>query len=450
MAVVWRGTQRGDAGFARPVAVKQMHDHLAESQVYVNMFAEEARVLAGLGASPNIATVYDFVVEDGQYYLVMEWIEGIDLGSYIHHHSAQKSKTRWDLVTAVGIGLLRALATAHERRGPDGEPAPIVHRDVSPHNVLVTTDGMVKLIDFGLSLARDRGRELTEPGVVKGKMSYLSPGDRRGQRPSPTSDQFAAGSVLWEALVGRKLFDGDTDYEVYKKLRDGQVQPLRPLRRDVPRELTAVIHRALSTDESQRFASAREMATHLSQVLRSHRAPKDLHELLGRTVIEAREGLALGRRTGELSSATPVADLDSRTDPMALTGDAPAPAASRPAASRPAASRPTTSRPTASRPARRQRASSASGTGARAARATPPRIPPIPPGVTPPQGIALSSDSNSHAGGGRRRSGRDPGEQGKRGLLHRDPVLLEALRRGSPRGPCRRVRAGRRWASRGC
>jgi serine/threonine-protein kinase len=205
---------------------------------------------------------------------------------------------------------MRALAAAHERRGPDGQLTPIVHRDVSPHNVLITSEGMVKLIDFGLSLARDRGKELTEPGIVKGKMSYLSPEIVGGERPTPLSDQFAAGSVLWEALVGRKLFEGQTDYDVYKKLRDGQVQPLRPLRRDIPRELTAVVHRALSPHPGQRFASAREMAWQLSQVLRSHRAPKDLHHLLGRTAAEAREGLELGPRTGEVSTTTPVADLE--------------------------------------------------------------------------------------------------------------------------------------------
>jgi eukaryotic-like serine/threonine-protein kinase len=313
MAVVWRGTQHGDVGFSRTVAVKQMHDHLAESQIYVDMFAEEARVLATVG-SPNIAAVYDFVKEDNQYYLVQEWIDGVDLGSYIHYFFSDERRTRWDLVTAVGIGVMRALAAAHERRGPDGKVAPVVHRDVSPHNILITNEGMVKLIDFGLSLAVDRGKELTDPGIVKGKMAYLSPEIVAGQRPSPLSDQFAGGSVLWEALVGRKLFDGQNDYEVYKKLRDGQVQPLRPLRRDVPRELAAVIHRALAADESKRFESAREMASHLSDVLRAHRAPKDLHDLLGDSAREAREGMARVERKAEpSSSATPLADLEQGT-----------------------------------------------------------------------------------------------------------------------------------------
>jgi eukaryotic-like serine/threonine-protein kinase len=317
MAVVWRATQHGDAGFARLVAVKQMHDHLVESQVYVDMFAEEARVLSTLH-SPNVASIYDFVHEKGQYYLVQEWIEGIDLGTWIHYWIDQDSRTRWDLVASIGIGMLRALSAAHERRGSKEEAEPIVHRDVSPHNVLITNEGVVKLIDFGLSLARDREKDLTEPGIVKGKMSYLSPEIVSGQRPSPMSDQFAAGSVLWEALVGRKLFEGANDYEIYKKLRDAQVQPIRPLRRDVPRELGAVIHRALAADSAQRFASAREMAGHLGEVLRSNRQTKDVYSALGQSVKLAREGV----KAREASAHTPVSDLaaESVTRPMDIIG----------------------------------------------------------------------------------------------------------------------------------
>jgi serine/threonine protein kinase len=309
MAVVWRATQHGDVGFRRQVAVKQMHDHLVGSRLYVDMFAEEARVLADL-ESPNIANVYDFINEDDQYYLVMEWIEGIDLGSYIRHFTESQSRTRWELVTAIGIGLMKALATAHERLDTGGQAAPVVHRDVSPHNLLITTKGQVKLIDFGLSLARDRGKELTEPGIVKGKMSYLSPEIVAGRRPTVFSDQFAAGSVLWEALVGRKLFDGANDYDVFTKLRNAQIQPLQPHRRDIPRDLAQVITRALSPSEGERFSSAREMARQLSLVLRSARAPRDLHELLGRSVAEARAELGLGHRTGEPSTTTPLADWD--------------------------------------------------------------------------------------------------------------------------------------------
>lgn len=319
MAVVWRGAQTGDLAFGRPVAIKQMHDHLADKPLYVEMFAEEARVGAEL-VSPNIAQVYDFIREDGDYFLVMEWVEGIDLGSFIQHHVTNNRRTRWDLVAAIGIGLVRALTAAHERRNSSGD-SPIVHRDVSPHNILLTTNGMVKLIDFGLSLARDRGKELTEPGVVKGKMSYLSPEVVAGERPTVATDIYAAGSVLWEALVGRRLFEGVNDFEVYRKVRDNQVQPLRPLRRDVPRSLVSVVSRALSGRPEQRYRSARQMGKELTQVLRSSEAHRDLHGLLADSVASVRSALAIGHQTREPTSTTPVADYaesESETE-IALT-----------------------------------------------------------------------------------------------------------------------------------
>lgn len=309
MATVWRANVCGDLGFSRTVAVKQMHPHLADQDVYVQMFVEEARVGADL-ESPNVAHVYDFVAQDGNYYLVMEWIEGIDLGSYIHYFRDRGKRTRWELVVAIGIGVLRGLAAAHERTGADGAAAPVVHRDVSPHNVLLTTTGMVKLIDFGLALAGDRGRELTEPGVVKGKMSYLSPEIVAGQRPTTFSDQFSCGSLMWESLVGRKLFDGATDYETYAKLRDAVVQPLKPFRSDVPSRLVSLVNRALAAREDKRFPSAREMARQLGTVLKKTKARKDLHTLLAHSVVEARKGMGLGRRTGEPTTETPIADLE--------------------------------------------------------------------------------------------------------------------------------------------
>jgi serine/threonine-protein kinase len=308
MADVWRGRVRGDSGFVREVAIKQMHPNLATQPNYVAMFVEEARLGSSL-QSPNVSEVHDFVHDRGNYYMVLEWIDGLDLGSWIKYHTQKGEQTRWELVAAVGVGILRGLASAHERIGPDGRTLPAVHRDVSPHNVLLTTRGMVKLIDFGLSLAVDRGQETTEPGIVKGKMSYLAPEIVAGGRPIPASDQFACGSVLWEALVGRKLFEGATDYETYCRLRDCMVQPLRPLRPDVPANFAQIIHRALSANVDTRFPSTREMARQIGTALKKVQLRKDLHTILARTVVEARQSLGIAAVVNERSDATPIAEL---------------------------------------------------------------------------------------------------------------------------------------------
>lgn len=315
MADVWKALVEGDLGFRRIVAVKQMHPALARQQSYVDMFLEEARLGSRLD-SPNLAEVRDFVVEDGNYFMVLEWVEGIDLGTWTRWHYARGEGPRWELVAAIGIGLLRGVAAAHERT-ENGKAWPVIHRDVSPHNILLTTRGMAKLIDFGLALAADRIAEVTDLGVVKGKMSYLAPEIVAGGRPVPASDQFAVGSVLWEALAGRKLFDGQNDYETYVRLRDCQVTPVRQVRSDVPADFAALIHRALSATPEARFSTAREFARQIGTVLKRVQLRKDLHAALGKTVIAARADMALGARTGDPSSVTPVVELRG-DDPASL------------------------------------------------------------------------------------------------------------------------------------
>lgn len=309
MANVWRGVVEGAHGFTRPVAVKQMHSHLSASPLYVDMFVEEARVGAELHA-PNIAHVYDFCSEDGEHYMILEWVEGIDLGSFLSYHLRIGEPVPWELAVAVGIGLCRALAAAHERILADGTLAPVIHRDVSPSNLLLSTRGAVKLIDFGLALASDRRAEDTQPGIVKGKMGYLSPEIAVGGRPSPASDQFAAGSVLWETLTGRRLFEGATPFEVYEQVRDAKVRPLRPLRRDAPRELVAAVHRALAARADERFPSCRDLAHRLAQVLHGAVQRRDLHERLARAAITARTRLGLGRGSRAASETTPVLEAE--------------------------------------------------------------------------------------------------------------------------------------------
>ena len=210
MADVWRATMTGPGRFTRTVAVKHMHPHLKANKQFRDMFFEEARVGAKL-QDGNIVQIYDFIEEGGEYYLVMEWIEGINLATYIRHVNSIKSRIRWEPAAAVGIGVLRGLAAAHESEDEQGRKVPIIHRDVSPHNVLISVKGHAKLIDFGLALASDRLAAPTPPGTAKGKLSYLAPEVLTGNRANGLSDQFSVGNLLWETVAGRKLFRGADD-----------------------------------------------------------------------------------------------------------------------------------------------------------------------------------------------------------------------------------------------
>jgi serine/threonine protein kinase len=295
MASVWKAAVRGAAGFSRTVAIKKIKQEFRAIRNYTDMFIEEARVGAEL-AHPNIVQVYDFCADaEGSYYIVMEWVEGMDLGSLVKAYREAGQHMPWPLVVAAGIGTLRGLGAAHERRRPDGTPAPIVHRDVSPHNVLVGTNGVVKLTDFGLARARDRVFSLTAPGTVKGKLSYLSPEVAMGGQATPLSDLFAMGAVLWESLVGERLFDGRSDLEVFKQIRQCLVRPLAPARPDVPPELIAIVNGALTKEPERRFGSASAMAYMLADVLKLAPPGLDPQLALGQAVASVRQRMGVKR-----------------------------------------------------------------------------------------------------------------------------------------------------------
>ena len=286
MATVYKAVQKGAAGFHRTVAIKHIRPEYRALKNYIDMFIEEARVGSEL-QHPNIVQVHDFVGENGSYYLVMEWVEGIDLGAYIKVSRESGTPIPWPLAAAMGIGTLRGLGAAHSRLGPDGTPSPVIHRDVSPHNVLLGINGVVKISDFGLAKARDRIASLTAPGTVKGKLSYLAPEVSYGKPNTPQSDLFGVGSVIWEALSGERLFDGKTDVEIFKKIRACKVPPIMERRPDVPPALAAVLDVALSADPANRYNSATEFASALSQVMKQA-VGIDAATALGTAVAEAR------------------------------------------------------------------------------------------------------------------------------------------------------------------
>jgi serine/threonine protein kinase len=267
MATVYKAVIRGAAGFQRPVAIKHIKPEYRAIKNYIDMFIEEARVGAEL-AHPNIVQVHDFCNEAGSYFLVMEWVEGVDLGGLIKYYRDNGQLVPWPLAVAIGIGTLRGLGAAHDRIAPNGQPAPVIHRDISPHNVLVGINGVVKLSDFGLAKARDRAASMTAPGTVKGKLSYLAPEVTFGKPNSVQSDLFGVGSCLWETLTSERLFDGKTDIEIFKKIRACKIPPLTDYRDDLPAALIAVLDTALAADPANRFGTAEEFAQALGQVMK--------------------------------------------------------------------------------------------------------------------------------------------------------------------------------------
>jgi serine/threonine-protein kinase len=278
MATVWRAYTIGAAGFTRRVAIKRLLSSLSRSPDFAAMFVEEARVVADL-QHPNIVQVHDFDRDPhGNYYIVMEWIDGIDLGQYVYGHTRLEVRTSWHLITAIAIETLRALRAAHERIDALGRPAPVIHRDVNPSNIMLGINGIVKLADFGLSRAMDRG-SMTDPGIAKGKVSYLAPEILVGKPASPASDLFGLGIVMWESLTQKRLFYGRNIADIALMVRDGRVPRIEEERTDLPADLCEVVHTALARDPVDRFDSTGEMLRALTTILRAHPEPTDATQL---------------------------------------------------------------------------------------------------------------------------------------------------------------------------
>ena len=306
MAEVFRATTHGVAGFRRPVAVKRILDELSEDPEFVAMFVEEARVTAAL-QHPNIVQIHDFDRdEDGAYFLVMEWVDGLNLHEWSVAHQAVGAPTPWHLVAAMGIEILKALNAAHGNRNDEGKLSPVYHRDVTPKNILMGTNGVVRLADFGLARAMDRART-TQPEMVKGKLGYIAPEMTQGADPTVQTDIFGVGIVLWEALAGRKLFTGDTPLDVLAKVRDAVVPPLADERPDLPPSLCDALHRALRQDPQRRFSSARSMVRALANILRM--TPESTsNDMIARSIAEARRRLK--RAVSESNAVTEMLDIE--------------------------------------------------------------------------------------------------------------------------------------------
>jgi serine/threonine-protein kinase len=261
MSDVYAARVIGIAGFERLVAIKRIRDDLALDRGMIELFLKEAR-LAGMLHHPNIAQVYDLGIIDGSYFLAMEYVEGVDVRWILRTAGERHAASPLGFVIAVGAGVCAGLHYLHEQ-------VDVIHRDVSPSNVMVGCDGGVKLIDFGIALARSS--RAARRGSGGGKPSYMSPEQCLGRPLDRRADLFAVGVLLWELTVLEKLFRGHDEADTMVRVVSEPAPPPSARRPDVPPALERIILRALAKRPSERYSTAEALRADLEEVAHQHR-----------------------------------------------------------------------------------------------------------------------------------------------------------------------------------
>ncbi|WP_437291754.1 protein kinase domain-containing protein [Sorangium sp. So ce406] len=288
MAELFLACRRGTAGIAHPVVVKRLRPEARRDPSIVRMFLREAWISARL-QHPNVIRFHDFVFHEGRHHLVVEYVPGCDLAAAARAHFAEGRPFPIEAAIEIGLGVLRALEHAHGLRDDVGSLVGLVHRDVSPQNVLLSLEGEIKLIDFGVAkMTATSGMEDAGPlgpawsaggaapssgaGTVKGKLGYVAPEQLRGQRIDARADLFAVGVILFELLTGRRLFHRKDDGATMRAVLSGEVPAIAPLRPACPALLEEAVRRALARDPEGRFETAADMEEALAEVLASLRS----------------------------------------------------------------------------------------------------------------------------------------------------------------------------------
>lgn len=266
MAEVFKAKTFGVEGFTRAVAIKRILPHLAEDPRFVEMFINEAKVAVQLNHA-NIAQVYELGRCDDDHYIAMEYISGKDLLSLAQYVKRSGDRLPFHLAAYIGSRVAEGLGYAHRKTGPDGRPLGIVHRDISPQNVLIAYEGAVKLIDFGIAKAAIHSSHQTQAGVLKGKFGYMSPEQIGGKPIDQRSDIFALGTVLHEMLTGERLFAGENDFLTLEKVRAAKVDAPSRVNPEVPPPLDNIVMRALAREPGDRYQTASQFADDLARFL---------------------------------------------------------------------------------------------------------------------------------------------------------------------------------------
>ncbi len=269
-AEVFRGLSESMQGFKRVVAIKRVLPHLTSNPQFVAMFLDEARLSLFL-AHANVVSVFAIDrAKDGTYFLVMEFVDGCDLKELIEHQVHKHGRVEMGMAIFIIVECCKGLYYAHTLEHPETHaPLHIVHRDISPPNIMMSKNGEVKVVDFGLAKANSQV-EITDEGVVKGKFSYLSPEAASGEPIDERTDVFALGIILWEMLTGRRLFLTDKPQKTVELVRQARVPSIPALNPNVPTELDMIVRKALARDPKDRYQTAADLGDVLAQFLFSH------------------------------------------------------------------------------------------------------------------------------------------------------------------------------------
>jgi serine/threonine-protein kinase len=265
MATIHLGRLVGPVGFSKIVAIKRLHEHLASDPDFVEMFLDEARIAARIN-HPNVVSTLDIVELEKELFLVMDYVQGESLAFFIRTMRNHDRSIPVPIAAQIMSGVLHGLHAAHEATSEQGEPLHIIHRDVTPQNVLIGADGVARIADFGIATASNQLHQ-TREGQIKGKVQYMSPEQITNRTMDRRSDVYSASVVLWEALTGRKLFEAKNDAQtMYKVLEATYVAPSSVVA-SLPKSLDEVLLKGLQRDPARRYASAEEMALALEQAV---------------------------------------------------------------------------------------------------------------------------------------------------------------------------------------
>lgn len=280
MADVYKGRIQGPAGFERVFVIKRILPHLSDEPTFIKMFVEEAKLSARLN-HPNIVQIFELGAVEGEYFISMEYIRGRDLAETMRAIWKTMGPPRPEVVAYIGREACRALSYAHHLNDDNGRPLRMIHRDVSPSNIMMSYEGAVKLLDFGIAKALGEAPETTKSGTMKGKYAYMAPEQTEGEDVDARIDIFSCGIVLHEVLTGRRLFKGANDVQTIERVRRCEVPPPSLQNPMCPPELDAILLKALSRNREDRFADAAEMADALDDVVHAARfQPTHLAQLL--------------------------------------------------------------------------------------------------------------------------------------------------------------------------